>query len=489
MRSGGRTLRSAVLGLTAGLALPLLGLAACGGDGASEGGANGAPTTSPTPSGTVPVPTPTATGSGPVASCTDGVRNGTETDVDCGGGCSAKCALGKACLGSADCGSTACVQKRCVTGVAQIMAGDRFSCARSSLGEARCWGWNFGGQLGVGDRTNRTAPQKSVDFGPGRTAVALSTGASYVDMSCAIVDDKSLRCWGSNYSGQLGIGNVSSLNDPPRAVVDLGAGRSATAVAVGSNHVCAILDDGTVECWGDRTSGGLGDGTAGTDIRYVPGAPVNLGVGRTARALSAGFAFTCAILDDKSVKCWGRNDVGQLGLGDAAERFVPSDTTPLGAGRTATAIASSLTHTCAILDDKSVKCWGDNRTGQLGLGAEVAGANAPTAVDLGPGRTALGISCGFNHTCAVTDDGGISCWGRNDMGQLGIGTVSTREAATRADLGAGVVARSVSVGGYHTCAALADHTVKCWGWNGDGQLGTGNLVDVHAPGPAVALGF
>jgi alpha-tubulin suppressor-like RCC1 family protein len=167
---------------------------------------------------------------------------------------------------------------------------------------------------------------------------------------------------------------------------------------------------------------------------------VDLGPGRTALQVIAGDRHTCARLDDGSVKCWGRNLEGQLGLGDTVQRgaspgqmgaSLPS--VSLGPGRTALQLTAGAEHTCARLDDGSAKCWGRNDFGQLGLGDTQPRGGGPgemsaalPAISLGPGRTALGLAAGGGHTCARLDDGAVKCWGLNDVGQLGLGDTLNR---------------------------------------------------------------
>ena len=227
---------------------------------------------------------------------------------------------------------------------------------------------------------------------------------------------------------------------------------SDTAIAAGSKHTCAILGDASVSCWGLNDSGqlGLGDTNNRGDGANEMGdnlAAVDLGSGRTAKSIVAGGSHTCALLDDNSVKCWGKADYGQLGTG---KEFTLGDVSgemgntllaiDLGTGRTATAIAVGGEHSCAILDNSSIKCWGKNSSGQLGLGhndtrggdqvllstgAPLMGDNLPS-VDLGTGRTARGITAGDNQTCAILDNESIKCWGSNTAGQLGLGNTSNR---------------------------------------------------------------
>ena len=160
---------------------------------------------------------------------------------------------------------------------------------------------------------------------------------------------------------------------------------------------------------------------------------VDLGSGRTATSITTGTGYSCALLDDASVKCWGRGHYGQLGHGKSNDLDSPANLSiTLGTGRTAKTIAAGNFHSCAILDNSSIKCWGSNDSGQLGLGdtsnrgdgSNEMNDNLPV-VDLGSGKTVRGISTGDSHTCTVLDNASVKCWGKNDSGQLGIGNTNT----------------------------------------------------------------
>ena len=339
------------------------------------------------------------------------------------------------------------------------------------------------GKLGDGTITNRHSPT-SVDLGMGRTAKAISLGTSH---TCAILDDDSLRCWGNNTYGQMGAG-TTTRGHPPTAV-DLGVARTAKAVNPGEWRTCAILDDDSLVCWGFNNKGQLGDGT--TTNRHAP-TLVNLGAGRSAKAIRFGGtshanSHTCAILDDDSLVCWGSNNTGQLGDGTTTDRHDPT-AVDLGASRTAQVLHVGKSHNCAILDDNSLKCWGANGNGQLGDGS-TTGRHSPVAVDLGDSRTAQAVSLGISHTCAILDNGELKCWGANAKGQLGDRTTTDRHTPTPVNLGDGRTAQSIHLGEKHTCAILDDNSLKCWGDNNSGQLGDGTTsgTDRHTP-TAVNLG-
>ena len=215
------------------------------------------------------------------------------------------------------------------------------------------------------------------------SAPAIATGGNH---TYAKLDNASLKCWGRNAFGQLCYGNTSQLGDNSSEmgdnlpVVDLGTGRTATAIIGSTSITCAILDNASVKCWGSNSYGQLGYGHTNDlgDASDEMGdnlAAVDLGTGRTATAIFTNFWHNCAILDNASLKCWGFNNYGHLGygntnnLGDASGEMGDNlSAVDLGTGRTATAFFTNYWHNCALLDNSSVKCWGDNRAGQLGYG-------------------------------------------------------------------------------------------------------------------------
>lgn len=290
----------------------------------------------------------------------------------------------------------------------------------------------------------------AVDLGAGKTAYAITAGPVH---ACAILDGGSVKCWGKNNFGQLGLGDTNDRGDGPNEMgdslpaVDLGNGRTATAITAGNHHVCALLDDASVMCWGANSSGqlGLGDKESRGDGANEMGAAlrVDLGNGVTAKSVTAGSAHSCALLSDNSVKCWGDNAVGKLGLGDtndrgdeANEMGVTLPSIDLGSG-TVVAIGIGYEHTCALFVDGSLKCWGFNSGGQLGLGdaqsrgdgANEMGGNLPSVL-LGTNRTAVAVAAGESHTCAVLDDATLKCWGSSWSGQLGYESTSSIGAAS-----------------------------------------------------------
>ncbi len=285
-----------------------------------------------------------------------------------------------------------------------IDGGFYHTCALTSAGGVKCWGYNSYGQLGDGTHTDRVAPVDVVGLNSGARAIA---AGDY--HSCAIAANGRVVCWGENSAGQLGNGTMINQNTPVD-VIDLGG--HVLALTAGGQHSCALTDTGAVKCWGRNDFGQLGDGTNTNRTAPVEVAGLTGGV----RAVSAGHMHTCAVMTTGSVKCWGRNGNGQLGDGTKRDRNTPVDVSGLTSG--AQDVASARDHTCALLETGGMKCWGDNRYGQLGNNSQTT---RTTPVDvLGLNGRAQALSAGDGHTCAVTDDGAAWCWGNNGTGQLGV---------------------------------------------------------------------
>ncbi|MSP23798.1 MAG: hypothetical protein EXR75_01270 [Myxococcales bacterium] len=413
----------------------------------------------------------------------------TKLDANHCNGCNKQCMAGEVC--SAGACSLTC------TGGTTKCGG---ACANTQLDPANCGAC---GKLCGGNQACVLGTCKPL----GPHAVQISTTLEH---GCARLSDGSAKCWGYNLYGQLGLGDNFSRGDGPNEMGDLlpalslGTGKTVKSIAAGDFHSCALLNDGSVKCWGNNFVGQLGVGdqfqrgdqpaTMGDALLAVP-----LGGGETAKAIAAGYAHTCVLLTSGSVKCWGFNNLGQLGLGDTAARgdgpgemgdsLMPVS---LGTGMTAKAIAVGTWHSCAKLADDTVKCWGNNQNGQLGLADINARGDAPgemgdmlPAISLGSGVTATTFTAGHYNTCAVLGNGSVKCWGYNFHGQLGLGDVAQRgddpdemgDKLPAISLGTGVTATAVGIGQFFTCALLSSGSVKCWGNNANGQLGLGNVIN------------
>lgn len=351
----------------------------------------------------------------------------------------------------------------------QISAGREHNCAVIN-GYIYCWGKNTQGQLGLGDRVNRTQPHGIDNITEPRGATEVSAGG---DHSCGIINGNAY-CWGDNTYGQLGNGNTNDVLDPVQ-VGGLLTGKAVTSIAAGETHTCAVADS-TAYCWGRNARGQLGNNSTSTST--VPVAVQGMS-GRSIKSITAGDQFSCA-LADLDAYCWGDNTYGQIGR-SAAPNVGGQQLTAIAVNAASTAAFSQISagkdFTCAVIDGYT-HCWGNNATGQLGRSSTTANqwqtlrVNAP--VD---GRHTIGLSTGASHACSITD--GIAyCWGDNANGKLGNGNASQSNSpaavvATPAFLGTNYPYQ-ISAGGTSSCA-IANGKITCWGSGSEGQLGvTGN---------------
>ena len=355
----------------------------------------------------------------------------------------------------------------------RVSAGALHTCSILDDGSVSCWGENSNGQLGDGTRTGSSNPQKA-SMPLGRSAIEISTGSYH---TCALMDDSSVRCWGSNEFGQLGDGTTIEKTTP--VSVDLGHGALAVGISSGEAHSCAVLENGTAMCWGENSNGQLGDGT-----RANRNSPVEVFTGGIlVNHISAGSYHTCAILEDRSAKCWGDNWHGQLGDGSTVDRLRPRDVAIPGDSDVVSLDAGPF-HTCSGLNDGSLYCWGFNGFGQLGVGDTVK-SPLPANVAIDASQTGADVQTGLFHSCALYDSGEVACWGDNSVGQLGDGTLDSQILPNLVSLPTSAL--SISVGQRHTCAILDDASLECWGLNSLGQLGDGTSIDRTSP-VAIDLG-
>lgn len=329
------------------------------------------------------------------------------------------------------------------------------------------------------DPSDTAADSTGGDVGalPSAVAIAIANGRLH---SCALTDAGVVRCWGNAESGQLGNGAPFDTT-AYRVPVEVEGLAGVTAISSFSDHTCALDADGAVWCWGDNDFGQLGDGT--TSPSNVPLAVPGL-VG--ARAIAAGWEHTCAITADGSAACWGKNDYGQLGNDTNVDAGAPVTVVGLSG---VTAIAAGRYHTCAVTDGGAAWCWGGDTFGELGNDEATSASYVPVMVgglDGGVTHIAAGDSVG----CAITESGAAQCWGVNGDGQLGNGQsgsfVESHTPTAVIGLTAGVTAIAPGFG--YTCAVV-DGAAKCWGDNGDGNLGNGEAPGYQSPTPVDVTGL
>jgi len=340
------------------------------------------------------------------------------------------------------------------SGVSAISAGSSHTCAVTSAGGVKCWGTNFAGELGDNSTsTHRTA--KDV-WGLTSGVNGIAVGAVH---ACSLSSVGGVKCWGSNSNGQLG---DNSTTGRLTAVDTSGLSGGVSAIATGRVHTCALTSAGGVKCWGSNSDGQLGDNTTAQRLT-----PVDVsGLGNGVSAIATGNHHSCALTSNGGVKCWGRNSSGQLGDNSLENRLTAVDVSGLTSG--VSAIAAGNAHTCALTSAGGVKCWGENFNGELGDDSDIPRLTAVNVVGLNNGVSA--IATGAHHSCALTTAGGIKCWGTNSSGQLGDNSFTNRLTAVDVSgLGSGVSA--IAAGNSHSCALTSAGGVKCWGFNGSGQLG------------------
>lgn len=296
-------------------------------------------------------------------------------------------------------------------------------------------------------------------------------GASQVDLdsfhACAIGENGGLYCWGDNGQAQLGSPAPTSTDRPVRVT-----SARWERVATGLGHTCAIRRDGSLHCAGEGSQGRLGLGDDASRASFT-----RVGEDADWQEISAGHVSTCGIRTDGTLWCWGGNDGGQLGLGDTTERLSP---TRVGAEIGWAQVSVRREHACAIGAGGVLFCWGENSRGELGLG-DTESRFVPTAVVGGPwASVSTGGSplTGGGFTCATTTTDELWCWGANDDGQLGDGTLEDARTPTRSAEPSGWA--SVSAGAVHACGVRSDGRLFCWGEGGGGQTGLGG-ADTEAP--------
>jgi len=346
----------------------------------------------------------------------------------------------------------------------EVTAALTHSCALANDGTVRCWGFNSSGQTsGDGSRGN-----------PFPTAVTVVAGLSHITQlsaggahTCALSEDGSVHCWGDSGEGESA-GDAMATN--VTAVVTVKDLKDVIQVSAGYYHTCALVKAGSVRCWGRNASAeitGDGQATEGHDDRIAVTTVAGLS---HVIQIAAGVEHNCALIDDGSVRCWGDNQYAQ-----STDDGVPSDpvavTTIAGLSHVTQVIASRV-HSCALIDDGSVSCWGaqdpNRAAGPLTAMSEVSGVK----------RLAYGAS--GSQTCALMNDGSVDCWGSNVMAEASGDGMSSQESQPVTAVVGLTAVQQVATGEGHTCALLDDGSVRCWGDDVYGQS-TGRSMTTDMP--------
>ncbi|MCK5074378.1 MAG: hypothetical protein KAQ98_13190 [Bacteriovoracaceae bacterium] len=376
-------------------------------------------------------------------------------------------------------------------------------------GAAKCWGDNSSGQLGQGNTDNygddESAIPANINIGTGLYVTDISAGAFH---TCALVHTGYVKCWGENGSGQLGLGDTDNRGDDTNEMgdnlsyVDLGSALTAKSIVAGDYHTCAFLSNDSIKCWGSNSSGQLGQpevvavGYASNQMGNYLSDLSTIGLSGIPNQISAGQNHTCATFIGNTTKCWGENGSGQLGIDDTTDKGkTDGDLASLSdidlGGTSVSYVISGRDHNCIHSQGANeIKCWGNNTFNQLGLADTMNRGDGVTftaspgvaqnnnimselpALPMPVGRIAETVASGDDHTCMLMDDNNIKCWGDNTFGQMGLDhaitfTGSTPATATNV---AGTSGTDLSSGGDHNCVIVDTRELKCWGRNNKGQL-------------------
>lgn len=358
------------------------------------------------------------------------------------------------------------------------------ACALLDTGSMKCWGSNDWGMLGA----NITSPSGST-FTP-QDVYQISTGTEIAMGAvhhCALLEDQSVKCWGSNSSGELGAGPSGNSSSPvkvkfPRTQYTgiVTTPMMSSTISLSQNHHCFIQNNGQLKCWGLNSNGQLGNNTFQNSQT-----PVTVQGLTQVKEVSAGLEHTCAVLHSGEVYCWGRNNLGQLGNGTNTDASTPVLVQGISS---AVAISTGDGHSCALLSSGEIDCWGDNQHGNLGNGDNTA-TTTPVAVQ---GITqAVAVKTGPNYSCALLQTGRVQCWGNNWYGQLGISSYSSESTPQFVNDISNAV--GISLGTNASCAILGDGKVNCWGSNYNRLLGTtqntsnGDIIEVENVSSAISV--
>lgn len=358
-----------------------------------------------------------------------------------------------------------CRQERTFPPLRGLALGWGHSLAITADGTLLAWGENSEGQLGICDVHNRLLAElvDPTDEPVDLPWLDVAGGSRH---TCAIAEDGSMWCWGTNVHGQLGLGNTINQTMPTRVGVD----DDFVQVTLGGLHTCALRANGTLWCWGANPAGQLGLGESTAEEH----APRQVGTDTTWTHIVARARFVCGLHQDHSLWCWGDDSNGQIGIDSVVDQRTPQR---VGAERSWVAVGTGTRHACAIDTDGALYCWGANDVGQLGLG-DTVDRHVPVRVGSEVGWAF--VAAGFSHTCALRTDRSLWCWGDDVSGQLGLDE-SPSPHATPTRVGADDDWLSLAVGADHSCAQRTDGTLWCWGSGEYGQLGLGDATDNPFP--------
>ena len=375
-----------------------------------------------------------------------------------------------------------------------VSAGDTHTCAVIDGGDVKCWGDQQWGELGYGldldslPGADLSLPSTSPFVNVGDPVAEILAGSAY---TCALTEQKSLRCWGWGSGGTLGVDVIDpsgtiGLNDVPADYAPIDFGIAIQDFAVGGTATCVLLEGGNIVCFGTSQHGQLGYG--GVALGYNVNAPPNsdaVDLGGPAIQVSTGLDHTCAVLENGDVLCWGLGAL--LGYGDTddvGDDEVPADVGPVDLGGPAVQVSCGDYHTCALLETGDVVCWGLGDYGMLGYGNTDSIGMTNVPANVGPvdvGGKVVQVAAGTRFTCALLKTGDVKCWGIGSPA-LGYGNLENigddEVPADVAPVDVGGVVKQITTGMGHTCALLVSGKIVCWGDASNGRLGYGSSGDI-----------
>jgi alpha-tubulin suppressor-like RCC1 family protein len=385
--------------------------------------------------------------------------------------------------------------------VQQVAAGRHHTCALLVNGKVRCWGDNSLGQLGYGTYADLSdmIPAALGDVDVGGEVVQIAAGG---DHTCALLRTGGVRCWGFGLVGQLGYAFMDRYiggREVPAAAGDVNVGGRVIQITAGDQHTCALLEGDTVRCWGNASSGQLGYGNTNVGWGRTPAENGDVAVGGAVAQVEAGDYHTCALLRNGRVRCWGANALGYGNPAYIGDDELPSSAGDVSVGGLVQRIATGVNSTCALLTSGALRCWGYVPSAQdpwalIGddeLPSSVPPVNVGGAVgSIDAGGGAIGT---LSLMCAQLTTGGVRCWGYSEGGALGyeragLDIVGADDVAARGDIRVGQPVRQVTAGGDHTCALVDGGAVRCWGGNTAGELGYGHKLPIGDDEPPSAAG-
>jgi alpha-tubulin suppressor-like RCC1 family protein len=307
--------------------------------------------------------------------------------------------------------------------------------------------------------------------------------------SCALTNQGDFKCWGAFFQGMINQQMVlgDAANETQTLMVPVPIPGPYSKLSIGLTHACVLLSTGGVRCWGTNDWSQLGNGSNQpviTPAQISSLSDIGFGAGRTATDICSGPDFNCALLDNQTVKCWGRfvhNGTANI-IGDSPGEVATAPVVNIG-GQSAATLSCGASHACVVTTSGEVRCWGNNDHGQLGNNSTIASATGgATAINVGTGLTAISVAAGVNHTCAILRNGiledKVKCWGYNNQGQLGLANTETigngldplgdpademGDNLSFLDFGAIPNATEIYAGNDVSCAGFADGSYRCWG--------------------------